>query len=287
MTKRPVGFIGLGNIGLHMSRNLLESGYQLVAFDTRREPLDEIGRLGGKVASSPAELAAQCDVIQIAVASDAQLRDVIEGGQLPGVVESIRSASIVIVHSTVSPETVQSIERLLLPRGAAVIDCPVSGVDGAEKGAINRQMTFMVAGDPESVWSSEKVLRVSASELIFLGDRPGLGQAAKIAVNLVSIVTNAAVREALGLAQTAGIPEDLMMKAFERSVAACWTVSHWKQIRTLPDRHPGGKEGCAELGFKDLSHAVNLGWKLKVRTPLAALGTQMIERESIVSSPLD
>ena len=145
-----IGFIGTGNVGFHMVVNLLADGHEVVAYDTRPEPLEELAEKGAKVASSSAEVGERCGIVHVLVASDAQVMDVIEGSG-GGLASTLAPGSIVLLHSTLGPETVQRAAEILEGRSCHVLDAPVSGTKGAEASAMHRCMTFMLGGPDEIV----------------------------------------------------------------------------------------------------------------------------------------
>lgn len=100
-----IGFIGLGRMGKPMAINLLKSGYDVAAYDVRHEPVRELAKLGARVAQSPKELATSSELIALAVVDDAQVVEVLLGAD--GVIEEVGPETIIALHSTVLPETVQ------------------------------------------------------------------------------------------------------------------------------------------------------------------------------------
>src|SRR5690349_21062362 len=130
MTTR-VGFIGLGNMGKPMAVNIAKSGgFDLMVYDLRPEPMQELAALGAKTARSAQEIGAHGEIIELVVVDDAQVEAVtVEEG---GVLSSARPGSIIAVHSTVHPRTVRNLAAMAQAKGVTVIDAEVSG---GERGA--------------------------------------------------------------------------------------------------------------------------------------------------------
>jgi 3-hydroxyisobutyrate dehydrogenase-like beta-hydroxyacid dehydrogenase len=145
MTK--VGFIGLGEQGKPMAINLANAdGIDLMVYDLRKEPVDELLALGAQKANSPREVGAHSDVIEVIVVDDAQVETVVLGSD--GILSGARAGSIVAIHSTIRPATVRKIGAACAARGVGVIDAPVSG---SSRGAHTRTMCYMIGGDKELV----------------------------------------------------------------------------------------------------------------------------------------
>src|ERR1700736_1799608 len=137
-----IGFIGLGEQGKPMSVNLAKAtDYDLMVHDLRQEPVDELVALGAKSATSPREVAAQCEVIEVIVVDDAQVEAVVLGDH--GLIAGAKPGSIIAIHSTIRPATVRKVAAECATRGVGVIDAPVSG--GA-RGAQTQTMCYMVGG---------------------------------------------------------------------------------------------------------------------------------------------
>src|ERR1700754_79212 len=102
-----IGFIGLGTMGKPMAVNISKAGFDLTVCDLREERCQELALLGAKVASSPREVAEHSDIIEIVVVDDDQTEQVVAGVQ--GLIHSVRTGSIVAVHSTILPATVRKI----------------------------------------------------------------------------------------------------------------------------------------------------------------------------------
>jgi 3-hydroxyisobutyrate dehydrogenase-like beta-hydroxyacid dehydrogenase len=137
-----VGFIGLGNIGKPMAINVAKAGFDLMVYDLRPEPLQELTETGAKVARSAQEIGAHGDIIELVVVDDAQVEAVTlgEGGVLNGA----KPGSVIAVHSTVHPKTIRKLAELAKTKGVSVIDAEVSG---GESGAYAKTLCYMVGGD--------------------------------------------------------------------------------------------------------------------------------------------
>ncbi len=135
-----IGFIGLGKMGLPMARRLIEAKHDLVVFDQRKEPVDQLVALGAKAASSPKDVA---DRVENVMASLPSLQVSLEVATGPGGVIEGKKVKRFVDLSTVGSAMAVRIHDILAKRNIVQLDSPVSGgVGGAEKGTL----AVMVSG---------------------------------------------------------------------------------------------------------------------------------------------
>lgn len=266
-----IGFIGLGNIGKPMAVNLLRAGYSVTVHDLRREVLDGLEKLGAKIASSAHEVGAASDIVEIAVVDDAQLQAVVLGRDGDdGVLAGAAPGTVLVIHSTVSPDTCRAIAAQADRVAVRVVDAPVSG---AEAGAIAGTLTLLVGGDADAVEACRSVFDIIGERVFHLGGI-GTGQVAKICNNLMFTVNLRAALEALRLADAAGIDEKLMREITAGSTANSWSLEHIDAMREMMINRHQSRDSIA-IGNKDLSLAASLGQSLDVDTPIAAFVSQL------------
>ena len=171
-----VGVIGLGAMGAPMAMNLHRAGLLCTVWNRTRSRTDALAReTGVAIAESPAELAAGMHLVLTSVSRDADLEEVIDA-LLPG----IRPGGVVADTSTVSADTARAMAAALKPKGAAFLDCPVSG--GVE-GARNGRLAMMVGGEEAVLEHIRPALATLAATIVYMGPS-GSGQATK-AVNQI------------------------------------------------------------------------------------------------------
>ena len=140
-----VGFIGLGAMGKPIATNILQAGFDLMVYDLRPEPLQELERLGAKTARSSRDVGEHAEVVALAVPDDAAVEAAVAGPE--GVLDGAAPGTVVAVHSTVRPATVKRLAEQAAARGVSLIDAQMSG---GNAGATARTLCFMVGGDRES-----------------------------------------------------------------------------------------------------------------------------------------
>jgi hypothetical protein len=199
-----IGFIGLGNMGAHMARRLLEAGHRVVVYDTRQEAIGDLAARGAIAARSPAEVADAAETVMASLPTPDVVLKVATGPD--GVIEGKRVRRFVDL-STTGAMMAQRIFKLLSARGVVQIDSPVSGgVRGAEKGTL----AVMVSGPLAEIAAIEPVLAV-IGKIFILGERPGAGQTMKLVNNVLSATAMTATAEAMVTGMKAGLDPRLML----------------------------------------------------------------------------
>ncbi len=207
------GVIGLGAMGLPMAHNLEQAGLLRAVWN--RTAARAQGQFPDpvRVATSPAELARECEFILSCVSRDEDLLEVMEA-LLPGVPAGL----IVADASTVSSETALRAAALLRQRQAHFLDCPVSGgVEGAQQGTLS----MMVGGAEEILARARPALNAVAGNIVHMG-ATGSGQATKAVNQLMAAGINQAVTEALAFGCALGLDMDRVIGAVSRGAAANW-----------------------------------------------------------------
>ena len=212
-----VGVIGLGAMGMGVAQSLLRGGFEVHAFDIRREAVDKVAAAGGYAADSPAVLAKKVEAVVVLVINADQTETVLFGEN--GAAANLTPGSVVIASATVSPEFARALGKRLAGMGLLMIDGPVSG--GAAKAA-SGEMTIMASGAPEAFAKCEGVLKAIAGKVYRLGDDPGPGSVVKMVNQLLAGVHIAAAGEAMALAIRAGADPDQAYEVIANSAGSSW-----------------------------------------------------------------
>jgi hypothetical protein len=201
---KPLGFIGLGNMGAPMAGRLLDAGYALTVFDTRAEALRPFVAKGAQTASSPAALASAVDTVLVSLPTPDIVKQVVLG---PDGLSSGTKLKTFVDLSTTGPRTAEEIAKELAVKGIAALDSPVSGgVGGAQKGTL----AVMISGPKERFEALRPALEI-IGKVFYLGEKPGLGQMMKLVNNLLSATALAITSEAMVLGVKAGLDPKVML----------------------------------------------------------------------------
>jgi len=199
-----IGFIGLGKMGFPMARRLIEAKHQLVVFDTRKEAVEQLVKLGAEAAASPKDVADRTETVMASLPSLQASLDVATGKD--GVIEGRRVKRFVDL-STVGSQMAVKIHDILAKRNIVQIDSPVSGgVSGAEKGTL----AVMVSG-PKADYEAIKAALDVIGKVFFIGTKPGSGQTMKLANNFLSATAMVATSEAVVMGVKSGLDPKVMV----------------------------------------------------------------------------
>ncbi|MBV1904860.1 MAG: NAD(P)-dependent oxidoreductase [Pseudomonadales bacterium] len=255
------GFIGLGNMGKPMAMNLARADRDLTVFDLNPDTFADLKDLGAKVASSIPDLGASCDIVEIVVMNDRQVEQVICGNESEkGLLSGMQSGSLIVIHSTVQPQTCIRMAAAAQEVGVNLIDAAVSG---AEERSLDGTLTLLVGGEIAQLERVKPVFDIVGEQVFHMGE-VGMGQAAKLCNNLMSLVNIQVVEEALALARVAGIDEEKMLEIARVSTGDSWAVRNIHPMRALISRASHGGLSTARMGGKDLVLAFKLGQSLGV-----------------------
>jgi putative dehydrogenase len=254
-----VGVIGLGAMGMGVAQSLLRGGFEVHAFDIRREAVDKVAANGGYAADSPAGLAKKVDAMAVLVINADQTETALFGEN--GAAANLAPGSVVIASATVSPEFARALGKRLADLGLLMIDAPVSG--GAAKAA-SGEMTIMASGAPEAFARCEGVFKAIADKVYRLGDEPGPGSVVKMVNQLLAGVHIAAAGEAMALAIRAGADPDRTYEVIANSAGSSWMFQN---------RVP-------HIFVKDLGIVLDYAKKNVFPLPLASTAHQMFLQAS-------
>lgn len=273
-----VGFIGLGNMGSHMARNLSKAGHKVVAFDVNSAAVDTLVAGGNaSAASSPAEVAAAASTIITMLPSNPHVRKVYLASN-DGVLSGAKSGSLLIDCSTCEPSVSQEVAAAAEKVGSKYVDAPVSG---GTIGADQATLTFMVgAAKEETFKDAEKILANCGKKIVHCGD-VGMGQAAKLCNNLVLGICMAGVCEGHVLGGRLGLDQKVLASILNTSSGRCWSSDTYNPCPGVMEGVPSarGYTGgfACDLMVKDLglaNAAANNG-NPRLGLPMGGLAQQL------------
>jgi 3-hydroxyisobutyrate dehydrogenase len=259
-----VAWIGLGNMGAPMAANVLRAGHELSVYDVRPDAVATLADLGARAGASAAAATVGADVVSVAVLDGPQVEAVTTGPD--GVFAGVDGDTVVAVHSTVAPDTIEVVATSA-PSGVAVLDAPISG---GVKGARAATLCVMVGGPTAAFERARPVFDAVGELVLHLGAR-GAGLAAKLARNLVGYVSMLGAQEGRALAAAAGTDPELLGVILEQTGALSPMM---RDLLTEPGGDPVYADDLAPLvalATKDLWAALALGSDLDLALPAAAL----------------
>ena len=267
-----IGFIGLGNMGQGMTRNLQKAGFDLVVHDVRREAAAELVANGARWAATPAEVARDADLVITMLPTPRIVRDVVFGAD--GILEGIADGGTWIDMSTSVPDVADEVRTRFPERGLHIIDAPVSGMS---VGAANGTLQIFVGASAEQYQAVLPVLRAMGdAERILLVGAAGAGYAVKLMINQLWFSHLVATAEVLAVGTAAGVDLDVL----RRSLIASPANSNFLEHDVLSILRDGDyDEGFAiKLACKDLGLSIDLARSVGVPIELSAVVEQIFGR---------
>jgi len=268
-----IGFIGLGNMGGHMARNLsaADAGYRLTVFDVAPALMDSVP--GAQAAASVAELAPSQDVIISMLPAGKHVRDVYLGED--GVLAAVAAETLLIDCSTIDPDSARAVASAAQAKGLDMIDAPVSGgTAGAEAGTL----TFIIGGADSALERARPYLEVMGANLYHAG-ASGAGQIAKICNNMLLAVHMAGTAEALALGVANGLDASVLSEIMKQSSGGNWSLNVYNPFPGVMEGVPAsrGYEGgfLTDLMTKDLGLAMNTAEGSGSSVPMGALAKNL------------
>jgi len=203
MTVEKLGFIGLGNMGMPMTKNLIDAGYEVYGMDVNEESLKTFEAQGGKVAQTTEELVAQTTFIMTSLPTPKIVEAIYCGEQ--GLIETAREGTLLIDFSTVNPSLNDELADKCNAKGLKYLGAPVSG---GVIGAVQATLTIMVGGDEKAYERAKPVFDVLGQNIFLLGDRSSVGTRIKLLNNLMIGFYTKGVAEMIVLAESVGLSPD-------------------------------------------------------------------------------
>ncbi|RMU72018.1 3-hydroxyisobutyrate dehydrogenase [Pseudomonas syringae pv. aptata] len=274
-----IAFIGLGNMGAPMARNLIRAGHALQVFDLNKSVLVEFAELGAQVSDSPAQAAQGTELVITMLPAAAHVRSVYLNDD--GVLKGISPGVPAVDCSTIDPQTIRDIAAVAARQGVVLGDAPVSGGTGdAQAGTL----TFMVGGSAGHFAVLKPVLEQMGRNIVHCGD-VGTGQIAKICNNMLLAISMIGVAESMALGNALGIDTEVLAGIINTSTGRCWSSEAYNPwpgiVETAPaSRGYSGGFG-AELMLKDLGLATEAARAAHQPVVLGAVAQQLYQAMSL------
>ncbi|RMH82655.1 3-hydroxyisobutyrate dehydrogenase [Pseudomonas sp. AOB-7] len=275
-----IGFLGLGNMGGPMARNLLKAGHSVSVYDPSAQAVTALVEAGASAAISPAAVAqAPVEAIVTMLPAAAQVKQVYLGQD--GLLAQVAKGVLLIDSSTIDPLSAREVAARAATQGNPMLDAPVSGGTG---GAAAGTLTFMVGGPASAFDRAGPILSAMGKNLVHCGDS-GNGQVAKIANNLLLGISMVGVAEAMALGVALGMDAKVLAGIINTSSGRCWSSEINNPYPGVLDNAPAsrGYSGGfgAELMLKDLGLATEAARHARQPVLLGAAAQQLYQSLSL------
>lgn len=267
-----LAFIGVGNMGGPMARNLLKAQYRVIACDTSKQALKAVTDAGAEEASSARTAAEGADVVITMLPAGSHVRTVWLDD---GILAVARKDSILIDCSTIDIESARAVHAAAQKLGIDFLDAPVSGgVAGAEAGTL----AFMCGGSETAFERARPVLEKMGKRVVRAGG-PGAGQAAKICNNMLLAISMIGTCEAFILGEKLGLEPQRLFEIMSAASGQCWSLTSYCPVPGPVPAAPSNRDYrggfAAALMLKDLKLAQSAAQGADSATPLGAAATQL------------
>jgi 3-hydroxyisobutyrate dehydrogenase len=264
-----IGFIGLGNMGGPMARNLIKAGHKVRGFDVVKANLSPVVAAGGAAAASAADAATGAEIVVTMLPAGDHVRAVYMGEG--GVIAAAPKGALLIDSSTIDVDSARAVAAAADKAGAPMLDAPVSGgVTGAEAATL----TFMVGGPEAAFQRGQPILQAMGKTIVHAGPA-GNGQAAKICNNMILGVSMIAVCEGFLLAEKLGLDAQKLFDISSKSSGQCWSMTSYCPVPGPVPASPANRDYKAgfttAMMLKDLTLAQRAAAAVGVATPMGAL----------------
>jgi len=269
--KKKLGFIGLGNMGLEMAKNLITAGYHLQVYNRTAEKADELDASAITKCKSPAEAAANVDVVITMLSNDEVVKETTVGPN--GILRTLPRGGIHISMSTLSPDISRELAEAHARAGSIYLTSPVFGRPEA---AAAKKLWICTSGDKEAKDSVKPILECMGQGVIDFGEDAGNANVVKIIGNFMIFASVEMMAEAFRLAEDHGLNRAAVAEFFGSTIFNAPVYQNYGKL--IAERKYEPVRFTASLGYKDLGLAKALSDKSGTLMPLANATTDRLRR---------
>ena len=283
-TNNPqIAFIGLGNMGGPMAKNLLKKGYSVTVFDLSDDAQQQLAAAGATTSTSPKEAAKNAEVVITMLPASKHVKSVYLGDTdateltEEGLLSDLPAGTLVIDSSTIDAAAARTVARIASDKGIDLVDAPVSGgTAGAEAGTL----TFIVGGNDSAFNRAEPILKAMGKNIFHAGDN-GAGQVAKICNNMLLGILMSGTAEAINLGVQNGLDAGVLSEIMLQSSGRNWTLEVYNPYPGVLENVPSsrGYTGgfMSQHMHKDLHLALQAAEDIGADVPMGAKAAELYD----------
>ena len=268
-----IGFIGLGNMGGPMAKNLLNAGHQVKVFDLVEASMASVVAEGGTANKSAADAVRGADLVISMLPASKHVEALYLGDA--GLITQLDADTLIIDCSTIAPESARKVAAAAAEAGFDMIDAPVSGGVG---GAVGGTLTFMVGGSSKALDIARPLLEIMGKNIFHAGDA-GAGQVAKVCNNMLLAVLMTGTGEALQLGVNNGLDPAVLSEIMQKSSGGNWALEVYNPFPGVMPSAPASNDYAGgflvDLMIKDLGLAMASALETGSSTPMGALARNL------------
>jgi len=262
--EKKIGFIGLGNMGTHMAKNLIEAGYHLQVHNRTLSKIDELPQASVTICKTPAEAAANVHALISMLSEDEIVKEAVSGAD--GILKTFPKNAVHISMSTIGPDTSEELAKLHTAAGSTYIASPVFGRPEA---AAAKKLFICVSGDAASKEIAKPILECLGQRIVDFGEKVGGANVVKVAGNFMIIASMEMMAEAFTLAEKNGLDRVQVADFFGSTIFNAPIYQNYGKLIANKQYEPVGFK--AKLGYKDARLAVKLAQLSENPMPAATL----------------
>jgi 3-hydroxyisobutyrate dehydrogenase len=267
-----IAFIGVGNMGGPMARNLIKAGHDVTAFDLSAAAIGPVLQAGARKADTSNAAVAAADCVITMLPAGQHVRSVYLDN---GILAHAKKGALLIDSSTIDVDSAKAVHAAADKAGFPFVDAPVSGgTGGAEAGTL----TFMCGGSEDAFARARPILENMGKRIVLAGGA-GAGQAAKICNNMLLAISMIGTCEAFVLGEKLGLDPQKLFEIASTSSGQCWSLSTYCPVPGPVPASPANRDYAggfaAALMLKDLKLSQAAAQSAGATTPLGAEATQL------------
>jgi 3-hydroxyisobutyrate dehydrogenase-like beta-hydroxyacid dehydrogenase len=264
-----IGFLGLGDMGQAIVPRLLAAGHTVTGWNRTKEKAAPMFRLGMLWADTPREVARDSEMVFSIVTDSAAVRSLALTEN--GIIAGLRKDAVYLDMSTIDPDGSRAVAAEFAKAGLTMMDAPISGTTLALG---QGKASLMVGGDKAAFERVQPVLLAIGPKVTYIGAQ-GLAVQLKVALNMTLVIEVIGFCEGIALAEKGGVPREVAVDAFLKSVVASPVLSYRAPL-ILEGHISDATYGNVNLQQKDMLLALDLGRKMGVPVPLGAAANEML-----------
>lgn len=281
-----IAFIGLGNMGGPMAKNLLKSGHHITVFDLSASALEEFANDGANIASSAIDAVRDADIVISMLPASRHVEALYLGSDSDqsGLLPHIKKGALIIDCSTIAAQTAIKVAKAAAALGLEMLDAPVSG---GTAGSIAGTLTFIVGGDDAALQRAYPLLSIMGKNIFHAG-ASGAGQTAKICNNMLLGIQMIGTAEALALGVANGLDPKVLSDIMVKSSGRNWSLELYNPYPGVMDNVPASREYTGGFGvdlmLKDLGLATETALNAQASIPLGEMARNLYALHSKAGS---
>lgn len=262
--KKTIGFIGLGNMGHAMAKNLIDAGYHLQVYNRTASKINELDQASVTACKTPAEAAANVSVVITMLSEDEIVKATVTGPD--GILKTMQKNAVHVSMSTIAPDTSEELARIHSTAGSHYIASPVFGRPEA---AAAKKLWVCLSGDKSAKEIARPVVECLGQGVIDFGEKVGGANVVKVAGNFMILASLEMMAEAFTLAEKSGLDRAQVAEFFGSTIFNAPIYQNYGKLIANKQYEPVGFK--AKLGYKDARLALKLSQATQTPMPLATL----------------